>query len=114
MQKILFKWRNVRINKKYLSIFFFTIALLITSALIVYIQLKDGQRDINTVNELSNQSNQMSQLAILIQAKDVQSADYLVTKNEKYFTAFKEYQKDFDELAAKLDKTIKTKIAPYF
>lgn len=109
LQKILSKWKNVRINKKYLSIFFFTIALLITSALIVYIQLKDGQRDINTVNELSNQSNQMSQLAILIQAKDVQSADYLVTKNEKYFTAFQEYQKDFDELAAKLDKTIKTK-----
>lgn len=108
-KKLIFTWRNLRIHKKYLAVFFFTITLLLTSSVIVYVQLKGGQKDIQKVNELQEQTNQISQLAIIIQAKDVQSADYLITENTKYFSAFQDYQEQFDQIAQQLEKTIDEK-----
>ncbi|NBJ70041.1 MULTISPECIES: methyl-accepting chemotaxis protein [Clostridia] len=105
-KKFIFTWRNLRIHKKYLAVFFLTIALLLTSSVIVYVQLKGGQKDIQKVNELQEQTNKISQLAIIIQAKDVQSADYLITENTKYFNAFEDYQEQFDQIAQQLEKTM--------
>ncbi len=108
--KLLFlKWRNLKLSKKYMIVFFLTIALFVTSAIIVYLQLNHGQKDIQAVDDYSNQLNDVSQLAILIQAKDVQSADYLLTQNAQYIDSFKEYQNDFNELASKLESTLVTK-----
>ncbi|NWO14083.1 methyl-accepting chemotaxis protein [Virgibacillus sp.] len=108
-KKVIFAWGNLRIHKKYLSVFFLTIALMLTSSIIVYVQLKGGQQDIHRVNELQEQTDQISQLAIIIQAKDVQSADYLITGNDKYFTNFEAYQKEFEQVAQQLNKTMDDK-----
>ncbi|MBP1968500.1 methyl-accepting chemotaxis protein [Virgibacillus natechei] len=103
-----FNWKDVRIGKKYLSVFFLTAILFLMSSVIVYIQLQEVQQDVETIDNQSVRANGMAQMATLIQAKDVQSADYLITGNATYIDSFSEYQDEIAHLAAELEPTMNT------
>lgn len=102
------KWRNIRIGKKYLTVFFITAILFIIAGGIVFLQLQQAQKSIKAIDEHSSQVNDMAHLASLIQTKDVQVADYVLTKSDKYFDAYTTYQQEFDTLAKQITPTIKT------
>ncbi|WP_404457412.1 methyl-accepting chemotaxis protein [Oceanobacillus kapialis] len=103
-----FGWRNVKIGRKYMTVFFFTLLLFIASACIVFFLLTKGQDDIRAIENSSSRVNDMADMAYLIQAKDVQIADYVLTENEKYIEQFNQYQEEFSALAEKLEPTMKT------
>ncbi|NAP01523.1 HAMP domain-containing protein, partial [Halomonas sp. MG34] len=58
--------------------------------------------------ESSSRVNDMADMAYLIQAKDVQIADYLLTESDKYKDQFIQYQEEFLALADKLRTTMVT------
>lgn len=106
--KGLFNWKDVRIGRKFLMAFTATALLFIVAGGIVYLQLHKGQQDVKAIEEHSTRVNGMAHLASLIQIKDVQVSDYVLTKNEKYIDAYTAYQKEFDKLAKKLTPTMNT------
>ncbi|WP_052360571.1 methyl-accepting chemotaxis protein [Oceanobacillus manasiensis] len=103
-----FAWRNVSIGRKYITVFFFTLLLFVASACVVFFLLTKGQEDIKEIEKSSSRVNDMADMAYLIQAKDVQIADYLLTESEKYQEQFIQYQEEFLALAEKLKPSMET------
>lgn len=103
-----FKWGNVRIGLKYSTVFIVAALLFIVAGGIVYLQLHEGQQEVKAIEEHSTRVNDMAHLESLIQIKDVQVSDYVLTKNEKYIDSYTVYQKEFDNLAEKLTPTMNT------
>lgn len=100
------KWKDVSIGQKYLTAFFLSAVLIIAAVVVVFIELEKAQTNIKELNHHSKLVSEMSELASIIQVKDVQIADYLLTRSTRYADAFKQYQEDFD----KSSKTIKKEI----
>src|SRR5699024_8859561 len=104
-----FGWRNIKISRKYITIYLFSAVLFALAGVLVYFQLHEGQKDIKALDKHNEQVNHMSQMASVIQLKDVQIADYLLTEKDKYIDSFKEYQESFNKHADDLEPTLKTK-----
>ncbi|WP_339229993.1 methyl-accepting chemotaxis protein [Oceanobacillus sp. FSL K6-2867] len=94
---------NIKIGKKYLYAFIATILLFTCSSLLVYFQLEQGQRDVESANEYIDRVNTLTELSSIIQAKDVQIADYLLTRNAVYIEAFENYQSQFNAIVEQLE-----------
>ncbi|MFD1038273.1 methyl-accepting chemotaxis protein [Virgibacillus byunsanensis] len=104
----LFNWKNVRIGRKYVTVFFLTALLFIVAGGIVYLQLHKGQEDIEAIDQNSERVNDMVQMSSIIQLKDVQIADYILTKSENYADAFNDYRSELDSLTNSIEPTLKT------
>ena len=107
-KKFLNNWKDIRIGPKYLSGFFISAVLIIIASAIVYLQLHEGQKGIDAVEQQSKRVSDMAELASIVQIKDVQIADYLLTKNSGYINVFTEYQQEFDALMEKLEPAIRS------
>jgi len=101
-------WRNRRIGQKYLMSFAIAAILFIISGVIVYFQLSLAGEDISKFEEETLRTHDMAQMASLIQTKDVQIADYIITKNEKYIEEFEKLLDEFDKLEKKLEPNMRT------
>lgn len=107
-KKNLFSWQNVKLSRKYLYVFLVSAALFLLSGAFVYYQLNKGQQDVEAIDQYSARVNDMSNLASLIQVKDVQISDYLLSKKTRFVDAYEEYQIQFDELKAKIEPSLET------
>ncbi|WP_096270880.1 methyl-accepting chemotaxis protein [Paucisalibacillus globulus] len=107
-KKNLFNWQNVKLSRKYLYVFLVSAALFLLSGAFVYYQLNKGQQDVEAIDQYSARVNDMSNLASLIQVKDVQISDYLLSKKTRFVDAYEEYQIQFDELKAKIEPSLET------
>ncbi|PAV30567.1 methyl-accepting chemotaxis protein [Virgibacillus profundi] len=107
-KKASFSWKDVKIGKKYLTGFFASALLFIAASVIVYLQLNNSQQEHDAVEQQSMRVSDMSELSSIIQVKDVQIADYLLTESSRYVDAFTVYQQEFDTLAEKLSPTMTT------
>ncbi|MFA1821884.1 methyl-accepting chemotaxis protein [Virgibacillus oceani] len=103
-----FNWKNVGIGKKYISVYIFTAILFIVATAIVYLQLNNVQQDIAAIEAQSQRVNDMAEMAEVIQAKDVQTADYLLTGSPAFIDTFHEYQDEFSALAENIEPTMNT------
>lgn len=101
-------WKNIRIGRKYLLSFSVAAVLFIISVIIVYFQLSVAENDIEKFEEDSIRTNQLSQMASLIQLKDVQIADYMITQRTSYLDEYEETLKEFDELKSILEPIMVT------
>ncbi|SES99174.1 methyl-accepting chemotaxis protein [Oceanobacillus limi] len=101
-------WRNLKISQKYMTAFYTTAALFVIAGIIVFLQLNKSQNDIEAINEYSQRVNTMADMASIIQVKDVQIADYLLSESNRYIDAFTEYQEQFDTLTDNLEPTLHT------
>jgi methyl-accepting chemotaxis protein len=106
--KSLLDWNNTKISRKYLYVFLVTAVLFLAAGGAVYVQLVKGQKDVQTIDQYSSRVNDMADLAALIQTKDVQIADYLLTKKSRFVDSFEEYKVQFDELKEKVEPTLTT------
>ncbi|MEC5424597.1 methyl-accepting chemotaxis protein [Virgibacillus sp. C22-A2] len=104
----LFNLKNVRIGRKYMSVFFLTALLFLIAGSMVFMVLQEGKEDIEAIDENSSLVNEMAKLATIIQAKDVQSADFLLTRNKKFIDLFVDFQNEFDAISEKLDPMMRT------
>lgn len=104
----LFNLQNMRISSKYLLVFLATVVLFLFSSTLIFIQLQNSSQDVETIDQYSSRVNDMADLAALIQIKDVQIADYLLSGKDRFADTFKEYEVQFDELIAKIEPSLVT------
>lgn len=98
--------QNVKLSRKYLYVFLATAVLFMLAGAIVYTLMAKGQNDVEAIDEYSARVNDMADLSALIQIKDVQIADYLLSKKSRFVDNFEIYQTQFDELKAKIEPTL--------
>src|SRR5690625_4887836 len=101
-------WRNLRIGKKYVLVYIISAMLFFIAGTIVYFQVESTRSEIKTIEQKSNLVNQISDLSAIIQVKDVQIADYLLTKSKRFADTYQTYQTQFDELAGELEPLLET------
>lgn len=101
-------WRNTPISRKYLLSFIASAVLFITAGIIVFMQLNVVENDIDVMNERSQQAIDMGQVAILIQTKDAEVANYIITNSSNHIERFKENSAELEELLKKLEPMFQT------
>ncbi|WP_163971502.1 methyl-accepting chemotaxis protein [Oceanobacillus halotolerans] len=104
-----FNWKDLPISRKYITIFLVTAVLFVLAGTMVYSQLYKAEEDIDVIEQRSLRVNEMAQLASIVQAKDVDIADYIITTNASYIDKFQHRQDQFDETMAALDPLMETK-----
>ncbi|WP_188456046.1 methyl-accepting chemotaxis protein [Virgibacillus oceani] len=102
------RWQNIKIARKYLTVFMLTAVLFLIAGGIVYVQLNKGENSIDAIERRSERANDMAKMAELVQAKDVQIADYIITEQPIYVETFEEYRKEFDTLEKKIEAKMDT------
>ena len=95
-------WRNISIGNKYITSFSAAAILFLLSGLIVHTQLSSVEKNVTQLESDSQLTFDMMQMSSLIQLKDMQMADYIITKNQKYVSEYEAYHEEFIELENKL------------
>ena len=103
-----FNWRNISIGNKYITSFSVAAILFLLSGFIVHTQLSSVERNVTQLESDSQLTFDMMQMASLIQLKDMQMADYIITKNQKYVSEYETYHEEFIELENKLKPLMHT------
>lgn len=106
--KKVLNWQNISIGSKYLTTFSLTAILFLCAGIIVFIQLSTAERDITIIEDESIRSNKIAQLALFIQTKDVQIADYIITQDQKYLDEFDNLSQQFTEIENELEQELVT------
>lgn len=101
-------WRNINIGQKYLITFLFAIILFISAGILVYQQLSMVDKNIEKIEKDSAHVNDMAKLGSLVQRKDVQIADFIITKDQAYLAFFEEIQETFDSVKESIEPLLKT------
>lgn len=101
-------WRNINIGQKYLITFSFAIILFISAGILVYQQLSMVDKNIEKIEKDSVHVNDMAKLGSLVQRKDVQIADFIITKDQTYLASFQEIQETFDIVKESIEPLLKT------
>jgi len=101
-------WQNISIGNKYITSFSVAAVLFLLSGLIVHFQLSIVKGNIDQFESDSQLTFEMTQMSELIQLKDMQMADYIITKNSKYVTEYEAYHEQFIELESKLEPLMHT------
>lgn len=104
-----FGWRNIKIAKKYLTVYLFTTLLFLVAGIVVYMQLGQSQDDIQAIDHRSERVNAMMEFSSVMQLKDIQIADFIITQDEKYVDEYNEYRKEFGALEKQLLPKMETK-----
>lgn len=104
----LVKWGNVKIGQKYLLTFSLAAILFAVAAVIVYGQLTRVASTIEKIEQDSLHVNDMAQMGALVQRKDVQIADFIITKDKAYIATFQGLQQDLVALEEKVASFLTT------
>lgn len=101
-------WRNVNIGNKYIISFTLAALLFIMASAIVLYQLSTVEKNTDQFERDSQLTFDMTQMSLLAQLKDVQMADYIITKNTSYITEYNKVREQFIELENKLEPIMQT------
>src|SRR5699024_2127804 len=101
-------WRNISISQKYLGSFSVAAFLFIISGIIVFMQLTVAEQDISTFESEATRAHDISTMESLLQQKDIQIADFIITENDKYVDEFYDLLDEFNELTTKLESSMDT------
>lgn len=101
-------FKNIPIGRKYIFIFVITVLLFTGSATNVYNQMQQSKQDLEIISENSNRVNMMTEMSSIVQTKDVQIADYLLTGKTNYIDAFTAYQAELSDLIKQAESNLKT------
>ena len=104
----LVKWSNVKIGQKYLLTFSLAAILFAVAAVLVYGQLSRVASTIEKIEQDSLHVNDMAQMGALVQRKDVQIADFIITKDQAYIATFQALQQDLVVLEEKVTPFLTT------
>lgn len=102
------KFNDFGIGIKYTTTYLIMVFIFLVAGGIVFLQLNEANEHANTVQKTSVHMLDMTELVSLIQLKDVQIADYLVTENNTYIEAFREYEEQLNQLIAKIEPNLET------
>lgn len=99
----LFNWENIRIGYKYLISFSVVIALFLVATIIVYIQLDTVKKDVNTIIDQNELSNDLAQIALYIEQKDSYVSSYILISSSRDVELYEEASKELNELLQKVE-----------
>ncbi len=102
----IFKWRNLNIGVKYGIAIIVTIMLFMISSGITMKLLMDIEKNIHTLENKANNALDIIHLEGLIKNKDVIISDYVHFGEEELIEKYNEENKQFKELAAKIEPII--------
>lgn len=102
------QWRNFKIGQKYLSAFALAITLFLIAGIIVFFQLSLINKNVDKFQEDTIRTQDLSDLSSLIQTKDVQIADFMITKSSKYIDEYEVVLDQFNELVTELEPNMVT------
>lgn len=97
------RWQNIQIRFKYLLAFFITIALFLIATVIVYSQLQVAKQDVNTIINQNELSNELAQIALLIERKDSYVSNYILVNNSSDIELYEDVSKTLNELLQKVE-----------
>ncbi len=98
----------MRIGTKYSIVYLFTIFLFLLAGAIIYFQLSSAQNSIVAIEAQSKQTKGISEMALLIQIKDGNIADYLAVQSQDIASSFKQNQAALKELETALKSSLHT------
>ncbi|MGM8211371.1 methyl-accepting chemotaxis protein [Virgibacillus sp. W0430] len=101
-------WKNIKISQKYLFLFIFAAFLFFIAGMIVYVQLDIADKDIDAIEEESLRSGDVNTLAKIVQAKDMQIADFIISGERRYITEYNRLSELFADLVKKMEPSMRT------
>lgn len=103
-----FKFNDLRIGLKYIAVFIVVIFAFTFSGSMVFKQIQDVEKSTEQLATYSQQVNDMSQLTSLIQLKDVQISDFLLTEDSTYIEQFSIYEAELTALIDEIEPQLET------
>src|SRR5690625_2974 len=103
----LFRWRSRTISQKYLIIFILTAVLFIAAGSLVYLQFERTQESMDEYVDQVDVTEQLNRLSTLLQNKDLQLADYIITASNRHIEDFENIKNETNEILAFLTDKLK-------
>lgn len=103
----LFRWRSRTISQKYLIIFILTAVLFIAAGSLVYLQFERTQESMDEYVDQIEVTDQLNELSLYIQNKDLQIADYIITRNTRFVDNFEEIKEETNSLFSSITEQLK-------
>ncbi len=100
-------WKNRKIGHKYTIAYLFSALLFIIAGATVYIQLTSMNSDVSLIEEESVRTNDVAKLSAIMQSKDTEVADIIITGGDAHLEEYVRLQEEFNEVVAKLEPNIK-------
>lgn len=91
-------FRNISIGTKYLSIFSISVILFVVATGLVYFQLNKAKENVNDIVEKNQMTNDMAQIALLVEQQNAIISDYIIVDNRQKVTEFEELTEKLDSL----------------
>lgn len=98
-----FRFKNISIGSKYITVFMISIALFIVATVAVLLQLNTAQKNLDVSTSKSNLANSMVETALLVEQKDTLVSDYVIIKSSIYVDDFNEIDEELTELMMQID-----------
>ena len=96
--------RNIPIGGKYLFVFILTVILFAVATILVYNQLSIAKNDVDNIIEVSDLTEKMTELALLIEQQDSAINSYIIIGNDRYIDQFNQLQDQVDDIFNHLDE----------
>lgn len=100
-------FRNISIGVKYLLVFSISVILFLVATAVVYVQLSKAENDVEDIIARSELSDNMSQLALLIEQQDTTISQYITTGNGVYIQDFEEINEQLTEIVSQLEEVFR-------
>lgn len=97
-------FRNLSIGVKYLIVFCLSIALFLLATVVVYVQLSKAESDVDDIISRSELSDNLSNLALLVEQQDTLISQYITTGNEVYIGEFEEVNNELNNVLPQLEE----------
>src|SRR5690625_4922529 len=103
----LFRWRSRTISQQYVIIFILTAVLFIAAGSLGYLQYERTQESMDEYVDQVDVTEQLNRLSTLLQNKDLQLADYIITASNRYIEDFENIKNETNEILAFLTDKLK-------
>lgn len=100
------KWRNIKIGRKYLLSVAVAALLFLSAGVIVYIQLGKAQDNLDEYEQEMLRTQEINQISVLMQNKDLEIANYIITKREEHLNRYEELMNEFNEVLNLLKESV--------
>lgn len=102
----LFRWRHMPIGQKYVMVFILSVVLFMTAGSIVWQQFDRTKASIDDYIEQTDAVQNLNQLSIIMHNKDLQLADYIITKKNRHIDRYENLKEQAEDILTHLQEII--------
>lgn len=101
-----FRWQDMPISRKYLMVFFLSVILFTTSGILVHQQGLRTEGSMNDYVEQRETVQHLNELALLMHYKELQIADFIISKDQVHVENFERAAEETRELFVKIQNEL--------